>query len=64
MTYKNFVKELEDLLNKYSQDNEANTPDFILAEYLTSCLRAFKNAQNERNRCFGISNVPTGVKND
>lgn len=39
-----FQKELEQLLNKHSKDNECNTPDFILAEYLSDCLNAFNKA--------------------
>jgi len=37
-------KELQKLLNKYSEDNKCNTPDFILAKYLIGCLDAFEVA--------------------
>ena len=37
----NFEKELSALINKYSQENLSNTPDFILVEYLNSCLKTF-----------------------
>jgi len=43
-----FRKELEDLINKHSIENETNTPDYILSEYLMNCLQAFNNAVNER----------------
>ena len=33
-----FVQDLTDLLNRYSQENGSNTPDFLLAEYLLACL--------------------------
>ena len=36
----NFESELSVLLNKHSIDSEVNTPDFILAQYLLSCLAA------------------------
>jgi hypothetical protein len=37
----NFKTELADLINKHSKENGSNTPDFILAEYLNSCLINF-----------------------
>ena len=36
-----FKKELCELLNKYSKENESDTPDFILAEYLIGSLKVF-----------------------
>ena len=44
-----FTEALEQLINKYSKENGSNTPDFILAEYLTACLKAYDTATNERN---------------
>lgn len=41
---KNFRKDLEELINRYSMENGSNTPDFILSEYLENCLKAFDNA--------------------
>lgn len=43
-----FRKELEELLNKNSMENNSNTSDFILAEFLVECLKAFDNATNKR----------------
>ena len=45
-----FQQELSALLNKHSIDNDCNTPDFILAEYLVQQLFAYgrvakKNAE-------------------
>ena len=40
----NFELELRDLINKYSLENDSETPDFILARYLVSCLGNFNNA--------------------
>ena len=45
-----FEKELEQLINKYSIENESNTPDFILASYLRDCLNAFNKITEERDR--------------
>ena len=36
-----FTKDLEHLINRHSVDNETNTPDFILAQYLVDCLTAY-----------------------
>lgn len=44
-----FEKELTDLINKHSLENGSDTPDFILAKYLISCLEAFNNAQEKRS---------------
>lgn len=40
--------EIEKLINQQSLENESNTPDFILAEYLVDCLRIFDKAVNKR----------------
>lgn len=42
MADKNFRDELCNLINRHSQENDSDTPDFILAEYLTDCLEATK----------------------
>jgi hypothetical protein len=39
-----FTKELKSLLNKYSLDNESNTPDFILAKFMHACYDAYNTA--------------------
>ena len=46
---KGFRKELEYLINCHSKENESNTPDFILAEYLDDCLAAYDKAVNSRD---------------
>ena len=43
-----FEEEITDLINKYSVENKSNTPDFILAECLLGCLRAYELAVNRR----------------
>ena len=48
-----FRRELESLINRHSQENNSNTPDFILAQYLESCLAAFDYAVSERERWYG-----------
>ena len=44
-----FEQELTALLNRYAVENESDTPDFILAEYLCSCLRAWNAAVKQRD---------------
>lgn len=39
-------RELASVLNKHCAENGSNTPDFILAEYLIACLKAFNVANN------------------
>jgi hypothetical protein len=40
-------------INASSAENGSNTPDFVLAEYLTDCLAAFDKASRERERWYG-----------
>lgn len=39
-----FLQELRELINKYSKENDSNTSDFILAQYLNNCLHNFNIA--------------------
>lgn len=48
-----FEEELRAVINKYSKENDSNTPDFILARYLGCCLDAFNFATNEREMWYG-----------
>ncbi len=47
-----FRKELEILINKHSMEQFSNTPDFILANFLTSCLTAFDSATRSREEWY------------
>lgn len=55
-----FERQLRALLNITSQENESNTPDFILAEYLSQCLDAFNLAVVCRDKWYGIKPRPGG----
>ncbi len=46
-------QELAELLNRHSVENDSNTPDYILAEYLTDCLDAYSKAVRARTKWFG-----------
>ena len=48
-----FEKRLRDLLNSMSAENESDTPDFILAEYLANCLASFNSAVDKREGWYG-----------
>lgn len=41
-------------INRVSAENGSNTPDFILADYLVSCLAAFDRAVQARERWYGV----------
>jgi hypothetical protein len=48
-----FEKELEFLLNKYSRENDSNTPDFVLAKYLVNCLHTWNDSVSAREVWYG-----------
>jgi hypothetical protein len=48
-----FQKELEQLINKYSKENDSDTPDFILAEYMNRSLEMFNDIINKREMWYG-----------
>jgi hypothetical protein len=50
--------DLAALLNSYSLENNSNTPDFILAEYLIRCLDAYNVTLTDRARWYGRMDVP------
>lgn len=49
-----FRAELEHLINRHSMENGSNTPDFLLAEFLNDCLRAFDTATRARDTWYGV----------
>jgi hypothetical protein len=53
-----FEKELEHLLNRHSMENGSNTPDFILARFLTRCLHAWNDSVCKREDWYGRSPTP------
>lgn len=48
-----FEKELEEIINRHSKENDSNTPDFILAQYILGCLAAFNTAVQQREMWYG-----------
>jgi hypothetical protein len=49
-----FQVELQRLINKHSKESVSNTPDFILAGFVSSCMAAFNEATNNRDRWFNL----------
>lgn len=49
-----FIEQLRTLINKYSIENESDTPDFILAKFLESVLNNYSEAVKARDKFFGV----------
>jgi hypothetical protein len=58
---KEFKKDLENLLNKYSIDNDCNTPDFILAEHLVGCIEILKQTNFKNHRWHGNTSLTDSI---
>lgn len=59
-----FEEEVRKLINSLSEENESDTPDYILAKYLNGCLAIFNNAVNERRDWHSTENTKDWYKND
>lgn len=55
-----FVQELESLLNRHSIENESDTPDWILMDYIRRSLDAWNNAVLLRDRWYGHKTLTRG----
>lgn len=44
-----FRSNLSELINTHNQEMVSNTPDFVLAEFLFSCLKAYDQAVSSRD---------------
>ena len=53
-----FQLALESLINRHSIENESDTPDFILAQYLRGCLDVWDHTIRERDRWYGFKPWP------
>ena len=54
MNNTSFENELKKLINRYSRENESNTPDFILAQYIMGCLDNYSKIIKRRDNWYGI----------
>lgn len=48
------AEKLSILLNSVSAENQSNTPDYILAEYMLGCLESYNKAVQARDVWFGF----------
>lgn len=48
-----FEEELTKLINRHSIENQSDTPDFILAQYVRNCLHAYNVAVLRRDKWYG-----------
>ena len=53
-----FRSDLQDVINRHCMENESNTPDYMLADYLIECLRALDATINKRASWYGRFDVP------
>lgn len=58
MSASEFRIKLETLINAEGMESWSNTPDFILAEYLVTCLEAFDRAASMRDDWYGVELRP------
>jgi hypothetical protein len=58
-----FTRELTALLSKYSIEDESDTPDFILSEYLNECLSTFAKIMDKRENWYGRRAEPVEQPN-
>jgi hypothetical protein len=49
-----FENEIRAIINKYSKENDSDTPDFILAKYLSGCLDLFSNTIKSRDKWYNF----------
>jgi hypothetical protein len=50
----NFEEEVRAVINRYSMENDSDTPDFILAQFVRGCLDNFAIATCRRDEWFGF----------
>ncbi len=48
-----FEEAIRKIINSYSLENESDTPDYIIAQYLANCLTAYTKAVQSRSRHIG-----------
>jgi hypothetical protein len=52
-------REIAAALNRASAETESNTPDWILAQFLLSCLTAWNTGVQQRETWYGRDARPT-----
>ena len=59
-----FEKALKTLINEHGQENDSNTPDWILAQYMGGCLATFNKAVQQRENWYGRDPRPSSGTGD
>lgn len=54
-----FENQLTNLLNECSEENDSNTPDAVLAQFMKGCLDSFNQAVQQRETFHGRDARPT-----
>lgn len=55
-------EEIQHAINRTSAENGSNTPDFILAEFLTDCLASYDKAVKAREKWYGREPKPSEIQ--
>lgn len=53
-----FERELEELINRHSVENDSNTPDLILRGFIVDCLNTFNRSVRQRDQWYGVRLKP------
>lgn len=56
-----FRKELENLINRHCMENGSDTPDFILAEFISEALKLFDTTVMAREKWYGREKKSDGT---
>ena len=51
-------EDLQGVLNKHSAENQSNTPDYILAHFVTGVLDSYNEAVRQRDNWYDINPQP------
>lgn len=54
-----FESDLQALINRHSRENASNTPDYILAQFMSSCLDAWNTGVQQRETWYGRDGRPS-----
>ena len=59
-----FQEEIRWVINKCAKENDSDTPDFILAQYLIDCINAYAKAVRSRDNHFDYEPWSGGTDDD
>ena len=54
-------EEFQAVINRNSLENDSNTPDWMLADYLIACLDAWNETTQQREKFYGRAPKPIPV---